>query len=128
MEEHVAICRELLQLAEAEQRALTDGSSEELTRCTAARRELLSRLDSVNPQLQRVADQWRSLSLAQRQTCPDIAVLVRQGQDLILKLTTANRDLEQAWARRGAGVPAATTSPGAQPHFVAELYRRMGTP
>ncbi|MCX7916279.1 MAG: hypothetical protein N3A53_08280, partial [Verrucomicrobiae bacterium] len=66
--------------------------------------------------------------LAQRQAYPDIVALVRQGQDLILKLTTANRDLEQAWARRAAGIPAPTNSLSAQPHFVAELYPRMGTP
>lgn len=128
MEQHVGICRELLQLSEHELRILPGGGTDAVTQCTRARRELLQRLETANQELQRAVNQWQALTPAQRQALPEISALVRQGQDLILKLTAVNRELEQAWGRRGTAAPSASAAVSARPHFVAELYRKMSGP
>jgi hypothetical protein len=54
------------------------------------------------------------------------APLLRQNQDLILKILLLDRENEQARLRRGL-LPAAHLPSVHQqrPHFVAELYRRQ---
>jgi hypothetical protein len=59
---------------------------------------------------------------------PAIAPLLRQNQDLIMKIIVLDRENEQTLLRRGLVPPRQLPSLNRQrPHFVTELYRRGGS-
>jgi hypothetical protein len=123
---HLALAREILQLAERESHGLRSpelGSSAfELHRL---RKDLLPRLDASLVRLRSHRVAWQRLSQTQRLQHPEIAALLRQNQDLIMKVLVLDRENDQARLRRGL-LPPGQLPPVAQnrPHFVADLYRR----
>ena len=55
-------------------------------------------------------------------------MLLRQNQDLTMKIILLDRENEQSLLRRGLVPPRELPSVNRQrPHFVADLYRRQGT-
>ncbi len=125
LRQHLEICRELLTLAEQEHRALQQPGGYDGSTTIRARKTLLSRLDESNKALQEVGWFWQQLHAAERQRHADIAALIRQNQQLIMKLVVLDRENEQAWLRRGL-VPPHQMPPAQRqrPHFVADLYRQ----
>lgn len=125
LRQHLELGRELLALAEREHRALQQPGEYNGTASVGSRKTLLSRLEESNKCLKEVVWFWQQLSAADRQRCGDIAALIRQNQDLIMKVVVLDRENEQALLRRGLVPP--PQLPAAQrqrPHFVADLYRQ----
>ncbi len=123
---HQNICRELLVLAERETQALRQSQTEVLKEVHGLRKTLLPRL---NDSLEKVRQQrilWQTFTAAERAAQPEIGFLVRQVQDLTMRVILLDRENEQGLLRRGL-IPAREI-PAAQqqrPHFVAGLYRRQ---
>ena len=122
---HQTVCRELLALAERESQALRQGQTAVLHEIHQARKPLLPRLSESLEKVRQHRLQWQGLTAAERAAQPEIGFLVRQAQDLILRVLVLDRENEQGLLRRGL-IPAREI-PAAQqqrPHFVAGLYRR----
>jgi len=123
---HQTICYELLTLAERESQALRQGQAAVLHEVHQARKPLLPRLSEMLEKVRQHRIQWRHLTAAERSAQPEIGFLVRQAQDLILRVLLLDRENEQGLLRRGLIPP--REIPAAQqqrPHFVASLYRRQ---
>ena len=122
---HQTVCRELLGLAERESQALRQGQAAVLDEVHRSRKPLLPRLSESLEKVRQHRLQWQRLTVAERAVQPEIGFLVRQAQDLILRVLLLDRENEQGLLRRGL-IPAREI-PAAQqqrPHFVAGLYRR----
>jgi hypothetical protein len=122
---HQSVCRELLILAERESQALRQGQAAVLDEVHQIRKPLLPRLSDSLEKVRQHRIQWQRLTAAERAAQPEIGFLVRQAQDLILRILLLDRENEQGLLRRGLIPP--REIPAAQqqrPHFVAGLYRR----
>jgi hypothetical protein len=123
---HQAVCRELLALAERESEALRQGQAAVLHEIHRSRKPLLKLLSDSLENVRQHRVQWQRLTAAERAAQPEIAFLIRQAQDLILRVLLLDRENEQGLLRRGLIPP--REIPAAQqqrPHFVANLYRRQ---
>jgi hypothetical protein len=123
---HQAICRELLNLAERESQALRQNETAALNEVYQAKRLIQPRLNDSLERVRQDRLHWQSLCAAERSSQPEISFLVRQVQDIILRVILLDRENEQGLLRRGL-IPAREL-PFAQfqrPHFVANLYRRQ---
>ena len=123
---HLELARELLLLAERESHALRSlelGLS--VFDFQQLRKNLLPRLDGSLVRLRSHRVAWQRLSPAQRLQHPEVAALLRQNQDLVMKVLVLDRENDQLRLRRGL-LPPGQLPPAAQhrPHFVADLYRR----
>jgi hypothetical protein len=122
---HQSICRELLMLAERESQALRQGQAAVLDEVHQARKPLLPRLSDSLEKVRQHRIQWQRLTAPERAAQPEIGFLVRQAQDLILRVLLLDRENEQGLLRRGLIPPREIPSAQQQrPHFVAGLYRR----
>jgi hypothetical protein len=96
---------------------------------SAPRKKFLAQLsESINKIRQhRVA--WLQLDISERQGYPEIAELLRETQNLLMKILVLDRENEQALLRKGLvpnrQIPSARRQ---QPHFVANLYERNSQP
>ena len=126
LREHLKLCQEILELARSESQTLRDPAapSTQFTACQA-RKQVLPRLTASLAALRQHRAAWQQLTPAQRAQHPEVPALLRQNQDLIMKVLVLDRENEQALLRRGM-VPARHIPPaaGQRPHFVADLYRR----
>ncbi len=122
---HQIVCRELLALAERESQALRQGQAAALHDVHQSRKPLLPRLSESLEKVRQHRILWQSLTAAERSGQPEIAFLVRQAQDLIMRVILLDRENEQGLLRRGL-IPPREIPPAQQqrPHFVANLYRR----
>jgi hypothetical protein len=123
---HQAICRELLALADREARALREEEPSALRELYAERQRLLPRLNESLATIRRHRERWQTFSAAERAAQPDTAFLVRQTQDLIMRVLVRDRENEQGLLRRGL-IPAREMAsvPAPRPHYAAGLYRRQ---
>jgi sugar-specific transcriptional regulator TrmB len=122
----LALCHELLQGLEREGQALRRPDNPPLFEFHQLRKKLLPRLKQSLETLRRHRVDWRQLNREERARHPEIGALLRQNQDLTMKIIILDRENEQSLLRRGL-VPAREL-PSAnrqRPHFVAELYRRQ---
>jgi hypothetical protein len=123
---HQSLCRELLALAEKESQALRQGQTDVLREVSTARKPLLPQISNSLEKVRQHRILWQNLTAAERAAQPEVAFLVRQVQDLIMRVILLDRENEQGLLRRGL-IPAREL-PSAQqqrPHFVAGLYRRQ---
>ena len=123
---HQAVCRELLTLAERESQALRQGQTAALQEIHQSRKKLLPRLSELLEKVRQHRIVWQAFTPAERTSQPEIAFLIRQAQDLIMRVILLDRDNEQGLLRRGL-VPAREipSSQQQRPHYVANLYRRQ---
>lgn len=121
-----AVCRELLGLAERESQLLRFDHTGEMREASATRRLLLPRLNEAVERARQHRLAWQALSAEERSAQPEIGFLVRQVQDLIMRVILLDRDNEQGLLRKGL-IPAREipSSQLQRPHFVADLYRRQ---
>jgi flagellar biosynthesis/type III secretory pathway chaperone len=126
---HQVICRELLGLAERESQALRQSQNAALHEIYQTKKALLPRLNESLEKVRRHRIYWQGLSATERATQPEINFLVRQVQDLIMRVILLDRENEQGLLRRGLiparEIPAAAVQ---RPNFVASLYRRQQAP
>jgi hypothetical protein len=125
LEKHLALCRELLALAEQENRALTESDSAKSFAFFQTRKSLLLRLNESLAALRQHRQLREGEPRDKPALCPEARRLLRQNQDGIMKILLLDRENEQILLRRGM-VPAKHIPPTARlkPHFVSELYRR----
>jgi hypothetical protein len=127
LQEHLKLCQEIFNLAQRENHLLRDPRSPSPLELCHARRSLLPRLNTSLEGLRRHRAAWQRLPPDQRAQQPQVVSLLRQNQDLIMKILVLDRENEQGLLRRGL-VPPRHLPPASRqrPHFVADLYRRSG--
>jgi DNA-directed RNA polymerase subunit H (RpoH/RPB5) len=127
LRKHYALSEELLITVERESQALRRSENPSVFEFYKLRKTLLPHLDQSLESLRRHRAQWLKFTLDERARHPEIAMLLRQNQDLTMKIILLDRENEQALLRRGLVPPRQLPSVNRQrPHFVAELYRRQG--
>jgi hypothetical protein len=91
------------------------------------RRRILPDLELSTARLRQHRADWLQLAPAERAGRREIGTLLRQCQDLILRVLMLDRENEQTLLRKGMLGPRHLPSHNAQrPHYVADLYRRQG--
>lgn len=127
LNQHLALCLELLGLVERESRWLRQQRSPLEGEAGEARKNLLPRLDQSLAKLRRHRAEWQRLTPAERSGFPEIGSLLRRNQELTMRILMLDRENEQALLRRGL-VPAAHLPPAQRqrPGMVVDLYRRQG--
>lgn len=126
---HQDLYRELLAMVEREGRLLRDGDADQSSSGTELRSRLMPRLNESLDILKKHRIRWTQAGPAERAQHPEIAALLRQSQDLIMKIIVQDRENEQALLRRGMVPPRHLPPANRQrPGFVADLYRRQTVP
>ena len=127
LQARLALCQELLTVIEREGQALRRADQPSLYEFFQLRKNLLPRLNQSLDTLRRHRVNWQKFSQDERARHPEIGMLLRQNQDLTMKIIVLDRENEQSLLRRGLVPPRELPSVNRQrPHFVAELYRRQG--
>jgi len=128
LRKHFDLCQEVLAVVEKEGQTLRRSDNPSLYEFFQVKKTLLPRLNQSLDTLRKHRVQWQKFSLDERARHPDIGMLLRQNQDLTMKIILLDRENEQSLLRRGLVPPRELPSVNRQrPHFVAELYRRQGT-
>jgi flagellar biosynthesis/type III secretory pathway chaperone len=127
LRQHLALCHDILTVVERESQVLRGGEPADLRPLAVVKKSLLDRLNISLDRIRQQRLRWQQLSPAERAENPEVGGLLRQNQDLIMKIILLDRENEQALLRGGL-IPAAQLPPAQRqrPHFVAELYRRQG--
>jgi hypothetical protein len=125
LRQHLKLCQEILDLTQQESQALCAPNCPSQFSAYQARKSVLPRLNSSLDILRFHRQAWQQLSIAERAQQPEVMSLIRQNQDLVMRILVLDRENEQSLLRRGL-VPARHLPPAARqrPHFVADLYRR----
>ena len=125
LREHLGLCQELLGLSEQENHALTGVGQPSQFEFYQRRKALLPKLDESLRRLRQLRGRWQNMDTAERQQYSEVPALLRQNQDLVMRVIVLDRENEQALLRRGLVPPRHLPSASQQrPHFVADLYRR----
>ena len=115
----------ILAIVEKENLALKQSDSN--VEAAAARREVLPDLEASLAGLKKHRERWLKLAEPTRAKYPEIAGLLRQNQDIIMKIIVLDRENEQTLLRKGLVPPKHLPSAKRnQPHYVADLYKRGG--
>lgn len=123
----LGLYRDLLAVVERENLLLRSPDTESVFSTFSSRRELAPRLKDSLAQLHQHRLRWTRLTPAERACFPEVSALLRQCQDLIMRILCLDRENEQSLLRRGLLGPRHLPSHQQQrPHFVADLYRRQG--
>lgn len=123
---HLALCQEILAVVESESETLRDTGAELNFVAYQTKKNLLPRLDQSLNQIRQHRSTWQRLDETARACFPEVPPLLRQNQDLIMKIIVLDRENEQALLRRGLVPPRHLPPAGRQrPHFVADIYRRQ---
>jgi hypothetical protein len=123
----LSLYHELLGAVETESTALRQPGPFSPFESFSVRRRLLPDLEQSVPRLRQHRANWLQLTPAERAGHREIGVLLRQCQDLILRVLMLDRENEQSLLRHGLLGPRHLPSHHAQrPHYVADLYRRQG--
>jgi hypothetical protein len=123
---HLAVCEELLLLAERENQLLRLPGSSPHFEFYQRRKALLPGLDASLSQLKEHRINWQRLRPEERLHAPDVASLIRLCQDLIMKILVLDRENEQLLLKRGL-LPASMLAGRQPPHYAAAVYRRHGS-
>jgi flagellar biosynthesis/type III secretory pathway chaperone len=127
LNEHLAVCQELLLVVEREGQALRRSEPPSLFQFYQQKKNLLPRLKESLDSLRKHRVNWQRLSLGERAGQPEVGSLLRRSQDLTMKIIVLDRENEQALLRRGLVPARELPSVNRQrPHFVTDLYRRGG--
>jgi hypothetical protein len=123
----LALYQELLGIVQTENDELRAGFSRPLTGAQEGRKGLLPRLEASMGPLAECRARWQETNPALRAQHPEIGALVRQNQDVLMKIIVLDRENEQTLLRQGLVPPRDLPSVNRQrPHFVSDLYRRQG--
>jgi flagellar biosynthesis/type III secretory pathway chaperone len=126
LQARLGLCQELLNVVEREGQALRRTDNPSLFEFYQHRKNLLPRLNQSLDTLRRHRANWQKFSQEERARHPEIGMLLRQNQDLTMKIIVLDRENEQSLLRRGLLPARELPSVNRQrPHFVADLYRRQ---
>lgn len=127
LQDHLALCQEVLSLVEHESAALRGGDAARRFEFFTARKALLPRLDESLARIKSQRHDWQRRPAAERAEQPAVSALLRQNQDLIMRILVLDRENEQLLLRHGLVPPRHLPAPERErPHFVADLYRKQG--
>jgi DNA-directed RNA polymerase subunit H (RpoH/RPB5) len=128
LKQHLSLSQELLGMVEREGQTLRRQDNPSLFEFYQLRKNLLPRLNQSLDTLRKHRVNWQKFSLDERARYPEIGMLLRQNQDVTMKIIMLDRENEQGLLRRGL-IPARELPPvnRQRPHFVADLYRRQST-
>lgn len=126
---HQDIYHEILAAVEQEGRALREADTSQPLVGAETRKNLMPRLNESLDILKKHRLRWTQASPAERAQHPEVAALLRQSQDLIMKIIVQDRENEQALLRRGLlpprHLPPANST---RPNYVANVYQRQRGP
>ena len=126
LDQHLALCREILVLVEQESLALRENENSRQFEFYQHKKALLGRLDESVNLIKHRRREWQNLPVEERSHPAEVEPLLRQNQDLIMKIIVLDRENEQNLLRRGLVPSRHLPSPNRQrPHVVADLYRRQ---
>ncbi len=124
LREHLQLCQNTLALVEREHQSLRDPAIAAPARLQNEKKDLLLHLAESLNRLRQHRMEWTQLSPAERMQHPDVAALLRQNQDVIMRIVMLDRENEQALLRRGLLPPAhLPPSQRQRPLYVANLYQ-----
>ncbi len=146
LREHRYVCSELLKLVEKENNLLRSKQAAQAFALRSTRKNLLADLTDSLDKVRELRVAWLKLPPGQKQGHPEIAELLRENQNLIMKILVLDRENEQTLLRQGFNPrrpSAATPRPAAtkarvapaverpqartapqRPHFVTSMYQR----
>lgn len=125
LENHRKLCETILSLVESESSRLRADDSISAPDLIATKKNFLAQLSESLNKIREHRMAWLQLEPAVRQGYPEITELLRETQNLIMKILVLDRDNEQAMLRKGL-VPARHVPPASRqrPHFVSSIYQR----
>lgn len=126
---HQDLYHEILAAVEKEGRALREADAGQPLVGSETRKNLMPRLNESLDILKKHRIRWTQASPAERAQHPEVAALLRQSQDLIMKIIVQDRENEQALLRRGM-IPPRHLPPAnsTRPNYVANVYQRQRGP
>jgi hypothetical protein len=125
LKQYHALCQELLVVIEREGLNLRRADPPAISEFFQLKKTLLPRLNQSLDTLRKHRVNWQKFSPDERARYPEIGMLLRQNQDLTMKIIVLDRENEQSLLRRGLVPPRELPSVNRQrPNFVADLYRR----
>jgi hypothetical protein len=120
-----SICAKVLSQVEREAVALRRADGAGPLEPNGPRKKFLAQLTESIDKIREHRVAWLQLDITERQRHPEVAELLRETQDLLMKVLVLDRENEQALLRKGLvpnrQIPSARRQ---QPHFVANLYER----
>ena len=122
---HRSLCEAILTLSAKENSALR--SATETFECDnlGQRKKFLAQLTESLDKIREHRIAWMRLEPTVRQRHPEIAELLRENQDLIMRILVLDKENEQALLRKGLVPPRHVPPANRQrPHFVSNLYQR----
>lgn len=127
LKENLNLYQSLLEIIEAEREELRETAGKPLVRQYTSKKAMLGRLADSLRSLSSSRARWQEADSSQRARHPEVNALIRQNQDLLMKIIVLDRENEQTLLRQGRMAPRDLPAANRQrPNFVAELYRRQG--
>ena len=127
LKEHLRISEEILRIVKQENIRLRDAGAGASFEGMIQKKAILPELNESLARLKKQRAEWLREPAEERAKHPEIAGLLRQNQDVIMKIIVLDRENEQALLRKGLVPPRHLPSANRQkPHYVADLYRRGG--
>lgn len=128
LQQHYDLATEALRLVTEESVSLRNNDESRAKELRTGRQRLLTNLTGALDRLRQHRHLWLALPPAERQARDAERRLMRDLQDLLMKVMVLDRENEQLLLRRGL-VPPQHLPPAERqrPHFVADLYRRRGS-
>ena len=125
LRQHLAVCQEILGLAQRENQSLRESGGPSQFEVYQIRKEILPRLDESLARLRQLRARWQNMAAQERSEYPEIPPLLRQTQDVVMRIIVLDRENGKTMLSRGMVPPRHIPASASQrPHFVADLYRR----
>lgn len=127
LKENLSLYQGLFEIIEAERDELRETAGKPLVRQYSTKKAMLGRLVQSLDSLAASRARWQEAAGSERARHPEVNALIRQNQDLLMKIIVLDRENEQTLLRQGRLATRDLPSANRQrPNFVAELYRRQG--
>jgi hypothetical protein len=129
LQAHLGLCGEIHSLVCAENQQLKSATPADLQAGDHSRSHFLNRLTGAQRQIADHKAAWLRLPAGERARHPEVAALIRQNLDAIMKIVLLDRENEQLLLRHRL-VPPSKLPPAQRqnPHYVARLYRNTSAP
>lgn len=124
LQQYFRICEDVHAIVRRENQCLKSAEPQSIHHFQQSRKDLLQRLTSTQMRLSVHKTAWLRLPPATRAKRPEVANLIRQTLDLIMKTIVLDRENEQLLLRHQMVPVNRLPSVNRQnPHFVARLYK-----
>ncbi len=124
LRQYFKICEEVHAVVRRENLCLNSPDPQSVYQFQSSRKDLLDRLTDTQMRLAIHRAAWLRIPAAARAKRPEVATMIRQTLDLIMKTIVLDRANEQLLLRRqmipAQGLPSANRQ---NPHFVARMYQ-----